>query len=188
MVQELADRPAVRTPQAVGIGWKVALTLLLFSAIFWLGSSATRAIIGNHLLRPGTLELDPYLAPEAQRELFRLLSLTSLLVIASYAGTFLGSIMFLWWSPFRLREHGWLMLSAILFYVFVPVEVYTLFLDARMIYEEFFTTSDNVVFRELFLKRLTALNGAPIVAMACYCTIIGISVFQPFRKPPAGAA
>lgn len=164
------------------------MTILLLSAIFWLGASATRAIIGNHLLRPGTIELDPYLAPEAQRELFRLLSLTSLPVIAGYLGTFIGGTMFLWWAPLRLREHGWLMLSAILFYLFMPVEVYTLALDARMIYEEFFTTSDNAVFQELFLKRLTALNGAPIVAMACYLTIVGIAAFQPFRRPPAGNA
>ena len=162
--------------------------MLLLSAIFWLGSSATRAIIGHHLLSPGTIELDPYLAPEAQRELFRLLSLTSLLVMTTYVGTFLSGIVFLWWSPFRLREHGWLLLCAILFFVFVPVEVYTMSLDARMIYEEFFTTSDNLVFRELFLKRVTALNGAPIVAMCCYLTIIGIAVFQPFRRPPTDDA
>jgi hypothetical protein len=188
MVQELADRPSIVHPQGSGVGWRIALAGLLFSAIFWLGSTATRAIIGNHLLSPGTIELDPYLAPEAQRELFRLLSLTSLLVMTSYAGTFLSGIVFLWWSPFRLREHGWLMLCAILFFVFVPVEIYTMSLDARMIYEEFFTTSDNLVFRELFLKRVTALNGAPIVAMCCYLTIIGIAVFQPFRRPPADAA
>jgi hypothetical protein len=188
MVQELAARPSIVNPQGSGIGWRIALAVLLWSALFWLGSSATRAIIGNHLLSPGTIELDPYLAPEAQRELFRLLSLTSLLVMAGYAGTFLSGIVFLWWSPFRLREHGWLMLCAILFFVFVPVEIYTMVLDARMVYEEFFTTSDNLVFRELFLKRVTALNGAPIVAMCCYLTIIGIAVFQPFRRPPTEAA
>jgi hypothetical protein len=178
----LADRPIIANARERDLSWRLALAALLFSGIFWLGASTTRAIIGNHLLRPGTIELDQYLAPEAQREIFRLLSVSSIIVIAGYAGTFLSGMAFLWLSPFRLREHGWLMISAILFYAFAPVEVYTLLLDGRMIYEEFFTTSDNAVFQALFLKRVTALNGAPVIAMFCYLTIIGLAAFQPFRR------
>jgi len=184
----LADRSTIEPSHPGDIGWRVALTLLLFSAIFWLGAATTRTLVGNHLLRAGTLELDQYLAPEAQREIFRLLSVTSIVVIIGYAGTVVSSLMFLWWSPFHLREHGWLMVGAILFYVFVPVEVYTMALDARMIYEEFFTTADNVVFQQLFLKRLTALNGAPIIATLCYMTIVVLAVFQPLRRRPTDAA
>ena len=53
------------------------------------------------------------------------------------------------------------MMSAILFYTFVPVEAFTMYLDGTMVYKEFFTTEGNDVFRELFVARVGALAGAP---------------------------
>ncbi len=79
-----------------------------------------RAIIGNDLLKSGTLEFEEFLAPEAEREIFRLVSMTSLLIMASYIVLLASSILFLASSPYRMKEHGWLMMSAILFYVVRP--------------------------------------------------------------------
>lgn len=162
--------------------WRLSLFLLVLSGILWLGGVNARAIIANDLLKAGTLELEEFMAPEAEREIFRLVSMMSLLIIVSYCVLFVSSILFLSFSPYRMKEHGWLLMSAILFYLFVPVEAYTMYLDGKMIYQEFFTTADNQLFRELFLKRMGALRGAPIVALLCYYTIIGLAVFQPFRK------
>jgi hypothetical protein len=163
--------------------WRVALFVMIVAGIFWLGAVNMRAIIGDDMLRTGTLEFDELLPPDAEREIFRLLSIASIVVILSYAVTLVSSVIFLAASPYRLKVHGWLMMSAILFYVFVPVEVYTLVLDARMVYNEFFTTADNSLFRELFLARVGALAGAPLVALVCYYTAIGLAVFRPFVKP-----
>jgi hypothetical protein len=158
------------------------LYILVIAGIFWLGSVHVRAIIGNDLLQLGTLQFEEYIAPEAEREVYRLLSFVSLVVIASYVVVLISSIVFLATSPFRLREHGWLLMSAILFYLFVPVEFFTMYLDGKMIYQEFFTTADNQVFRELFIARVAALAGAPLIALLCYYTIIGLAVFQPLKK------
>jgi hypothetical protein len=103
-------------------------------------------------------------------------------MIVAYLVTLVSSIVFLATSPFRLKDHPWLLMSAILLYLFVPVEIFTIVLDVRMIYDEFFTTADNAVFRELFLARVGALAGAPLVAMLCYYTIIVLAIFQPFRR------
>jgi hypothetical protein len=164
--------------------WRIALFVMVLAGICWLGALNMRAIIGNDMLRTGTLEFDELLPPDAEREIFRLLSLSSLVVIIAYAVTLVSSIVFLVSSPFRLKEHGWLMMGAILFYVFVPVEVYTLVLDGRIVYNEFFTTADNALFRELFLARVGALAGAPLIALLCYYTAIGLAIFRPFVKLP----
>jgi len=162
--------------------WRVALFVLVVAAIIWLGGVNIRAMIGNDMLKTGTLEFEEYLPPEAEREIFRLLSISSVVVILSYCFVLLSGIVFLVTSPFRLKEHGWLMMSAILFFLFVPVEGFTMYLDAKMIYQEFFTTADNQVFRELFIARVAALAGAPLIALMSYYTIIGLATFQPFRK------
>jgi hypothetical protein len=54
-----------------------------------------------------------------------------------------------------------------------------------MIYLEFFTTTSNETFRELFIARVTALAGTPMIALLCYYTIIALAVFQPLRRKPS---
>jgi hypothetical protein len=161
---------------------RVALFMMVIAAIFWLGGVNIRAMIGNDMLKTGTLEFEEYLAPEAEREIFRLLSFASLIVMISYAAVLICATVFLTTTPLRFREHGWLMVSAILFYAFVPVEIFTMSLDARMVYMEFFTTAGNDVFRELFIARVAALAGAPVIALLCYYTIIGLAVFRPLTR------
>ena len=164
--------------------WRVALFVFVVAGIFWLGGINIRAMIGDDMLKIGTLQFEEYLPPDAEREIYRLLSFTSVFIIISYAVALVSSVVFLATSPFRLREHGWLMMSAILFYLFVPVEAFTMYLDGKMVYLEFFTTADNQAFRELFIARVAALAGAPLIALLCYYTIIGLVIFQPFRKKP----
>jgi hypothetical protein len=139
-------------------------------------------LLANDLLKTGTLEIAEYIPPEAEREVYRLISVTSAMIIPCYFIVLASSIIFLATSPFRLKEHGWLMMSAILFYMFVPLELFTMTLDARTIYHEFFTTADNRVFRELFLARVGALKGAPLIALLSYYTIIVLAVFQPMKR------
>ncbi len=62
-----------------------------------------------------------------------------------------------------------------------------MYLDGKMIYQEFFTTADNEVFRGLFVQRMGALKGAPVVALLCYYTIVGLLIFQPFRRKQKAA-
>jgi hypothetical protein len=144
--------------------------------------------MGSDLLQSGTLEFEPYLSPDAEREIYRLLSMASLVQIPAYIVAVVSGVAFLLWSPFRLKDHGWLLASAILFYLFVPVEAFVMTLDARMVYLEFFTTADRMMFRELFLARAGALGGVPFVAQLCYYTVVGLVVFQPFRKAGRGDA
>ena len=167
------------TPTA---GTRAALFFLVLSGTVWLGGMNARMIVGGDLLEPGTLTFDPLLSPSAERELFRLLSVTSLVTVAAYPVVLLSAVVFLWRSPWRLREHGWMMMSTILLFGFVPVEAFTMAIDLRMIYLEFFTTASNDDFRVLFLERVGALGGAPFIALLSYYTIIGLAAFQPLRR------
>ena len=165
-------------------GTRTVLFLLACSGVVWLGSINARMVIGGDLLEPGTLQFDPLLSPSAERELFRLLSVTALISAAAYVAVLASAALFLWLSPWKLREHGWMLMSAILLFGFLPVEVYALTIDLRMVYLEFFTTATNEDFRVLLLQRIGALGGAPFIALLSYYTIIGLAVFQPLRRLP----
>jgi hypothetical protein len=175
--------PAATVPRRSHVTlWRVALFVLIVGAVIWLGTWVARASIGNDLLVPGTMQFDEQTPPVAERHLYRVLAGSGILMVGGYVLVLISSVVFLRTSPYRLRENGWLMMSALLLYVFVPVEVYVMSLDVRMIYLEFFAGADPAAFRELFLARVGALAGAPFVAMLCYCTIIALAVFQPFRR------
>jgi hypothetical protein len=165
------------------ISWRISLLGLIFGGMLWLGAANVRVIVGNELLQTGTLVFEEYLAPDAEREIFRLLSIISLVVMSSYVVVVASSVVFLATMPYRLKEQGWLMMSAILFYVFLPVEVFTMRLDGQMIYLEFFTTAGRDAFRELFIARVAALSGVPLIATLCYYTIILLAVFRPLTRP-----
>ncbi|MBX2991507.1 MAG: hypothetical protein KF749_10120 [Bacteroidetes bacterium] len=164
--------------------WRYALFAFVVASVIWLGAVNARMLIGNDILKTGTAEFLEYVNPDAEREVYRLLSMMSVAVIGGYAIALTSSIVFMVSSPFRVKEHGWLLMSAILFYLFVPVEMYTLFLDWKMIYLEFFTTADNEMFREIFMARIRALQGIPLIAMLSYYTVIGLAVFQPMKNRP----
>jgi hypothetical protein len=69
-----------------------------------------------------------------------------------------------------------------LFYLFTPVEIYTMVLDMRFWYFDFIGSNDLVEFRKLFIHRLAALSGVPMIAILCYYTAIVLAVFKPLRK------
>lgn len=162
--------------------WRFALAVLCIAGIFWLGGATMRSLIGYTLLEPGTLQLRSDLSPEGEREAYRSIATGSVLIDATYIIALISSVVFLARSPLRLKEHGWLMMSAILLYLCVPIEAFTLVLDYKMIMLEFFQGGDLAAFRTAFIARAGALAGAPFIAMLCYYTIVGLAVFQPLRR------
>ncbi len=161
---------------------RASLFVLAVSAIIWLGAVNVRAVIGNELLVFGTLEFKQNLDVELEREVFRLISLSSCIVIGGYLATFLSALVFVRTTPLQFKQNGWLMMSAVLFFVFSPVEFYTMFLDWRMIALDFFSSPTLREFRVLFIHRLAALAGVPIIALLCYYTIIALAIWQPMKK------
>lgn len=161
---------------------RVSLFALIVCSIIWLGAVNVRAVIGNELLNFGTLRFKTSVDAELEREVFRLISLSSVIVIGGYLGTFASAILFVRTTALPFKQNGWLMMSAILFFIFSPVEFYTLFLDWRMISLDFFSNPSLTDFRVLFIHRLAALAGVPMIALLSYYTIIGIVVWQPMKK------
>lgn len=161
---------------------RISFFALVVSSIIWLGAVNVRVVIGNELLNFGTLQFKTNLDAELEREIFRLISLSSVIVIGGYLGTFASAILLVKFTSLSFKQNGWLMMSAILFFIFSPVEFYTLFLDWKMISMDFFSNPSLTDFRVLFIHRLAALAGVPMIALLSYYTIIGLVVWQPMKK------
>jgi hypothetical protein len=165
----------------------IALLVLILSGAFWLGGLNVRAAVGFDLLQVGTLEFKPNIHPYVERAVFSLVAQSSLIVGISYIVCWVSAAVYLASCRHSFRENGWLVVSAILFFLFTPVEIYTMVLDARMWLLDHQGSNDLVEFRKLFIHRLAALSGVPMIALLCYYTAVAFAVFRPFRRPPRQA-
>jgi len=163
--------------------------ILIGGAIFWLGGITIRAMIGFDLLQTGTIDFKPNIHPYVERAVYALIAQSSVVVDVAYVVTWIAGILYLRTTNYRLKQEGWLMMCAVLFYLFTPVEVYTGVLDAKIWYLDHIGSNDLVEFRKLFIHRLAALAGVPMIALFCYYTAVAVAVFRPLRKgiPPEPA-
>ncbi len=160
---------------------KISLFILFLSAIVWLGGTNIRSAVGFNLLIPGTLEFKPYLHPYVERKVYELVALSSIIVDIAYVIVWISGIAFLRATSLKLKENGWLMMSTILFFLFTPVEIYTMVLDARIWLLDHIGSNDLVEYRILFMHRLGALAGVPLIALLCYYTVLWLIIFKPMR-------
>ncbi|MBI1806919.1 MAG: hypothetical protein HYR76_07705 [Ignavibacteria bacterium] len=163
---------------------KIALIVLLISSVCWLGGINIRAMIGFDLLQPGTLDFKPNIHPFVERAVFALIAQSSVIVNLAYVIAWCAGILYLRTAELKLKQHGWLLMCAILFYLFTPVEIYTMVLDVRIWYLDYIGSNDLVEFRKLFIHRLAALSGVPMIALLCYYTILVLTIVRPLQRKP----
>jgi hypothetical protein len=163
---------------------KIALMLLIFGAIFWLGAINIRALIGNELLNYDQFNFRTSIPPEREYTLFQLISNSSIVIVSSYFVVLVSAIWFLKTTNLKFKENGWLIMSSILFFIFMPVEVYTYFLDIKFALLFHSNPPNHDELLRIFGNRLGALSGIPVIALFCYYTIIGLAIFRPLSKKP----
>lgn len=180
-------------------GWddtllRTALMFFIIAGALWLGGTVYRAIIANELFIPGSLEFDPAILPAQEQILYQLIYASSIVVLISYVITLLSAIVVVWRIPLRVKEHGWLLMACILVFMFVPVEIFTAYLDIHFFYlwdwtTDAIATQGQQVFmdvqtelRKTISHRIGALAGLPVMAALCYVTAAVTVIWQPMRK------
>ncbi len=167
---------------------KIALTLLIISAVFWLGGINVRTLIGNELLDYDQFDFRTSIPPDRENTLFQMISNASLVVVISYVIVLISAIWYIASTKLKMRDNGWLLMSAILFFMFVPVEIYTNYLDVRfmILFQQGPPNHDELL--KLFGERIGAFRGVPVIAVLCYYTIIPLAIFRPlFKKKEVNA-
>lgn len=177
-------------------GARVALLIMITGGIFYLGGSTARAIIGNDLVELGTLKFRQDLPFDAEKEIYNLLARTSLLVVLGYVLALIGFIVFMFKSKMNMKENPNVLMAAILFAIFIPIEIYTSLLDLKFFayYVDFqlqlFLGADPGPLRDdmrkLFVERVGGVGGLSVIAVLSYFSAIGAIVFNPIKKRNKG--
>ncbi len=186
-------------------GWddtllRAALMFLIIAGALWLGGTVYRALIANELFIPGSLEFDPAVQPAQEQTLYQLIFASSVVVLVSYLITLISAIVVFWRIPLRVKDHGWLLMAAILVFMFVPVEMFTAYLDIHFFYLWDWTTDAmnsqgaqafmdvQTELRKTISHRIGALAGLPVMAALCYITASIIVIWQPMRRKHSEAS
>ncbi|MBK8981243.1 MAG: hypothetical protein IPM38_02720 [Ignavibacteria bacterium] len=164
---------------------KTSLFILTLFAIFWLGGISVRFFIGNQLLDYDEFNFRISIPPDEENQIFKMISDASIMIMISYIAVLISAVVFMKTCKINLRENTWLLMCAILFFVFVPVELYTSYLDLKFIllFEKRPANHDNLL--KLFGERIGFLRGVPWIAIMSYFTIIWLAIFQPMKKTAA---
>lgn len=161
---------------------KVWLVILIFAGITFLGGINIRFIIGNQLLNFDEFSFRTDLQLDEQNMIFRLLSYSSLVIMGAYLVLFVSAIMFLINYKVDYRKEVWLLMCAIIFFLFSPVEFYSSYLDFRFFLLYLQPYPDWKLQLELFGRRIGFLKGVPWIGVLGYYTIIILAIFKPLRK------
>lgn len=161
---------------------KIALLVLVIAAIFWLGAVNIRFFIGNQLLNYDEFNFRTSIPPDEENQIFQAIANCSLTIMIFYPIALLAAIIFIKNCKIKLKENPWLLMSSILFFVFVPVELYTSYLDLKFVLLFNTRPENHDELLKLFGARIGFLKGVPWIAVLSYYTIIGITIFQPLKK------
>jgi hypothetical protein len=167
---------------------KIFLALFIISSIVWLSALTMNKYYAGSILKFGTVELITTLEPAQERSLYRSAAEYSIAAFISYPVVLLGAFGFLKTTRRSLRTDGWLMMSAILLFMFIPVELYCFWLDWKIVGLQYWGDWPLEEFRKATIARITALAGLPLIAQLCYFTIPIIVVWKPFVRRATDAS
>lgn len=167
---------------------KISLFILVVSAIFWLGAINVRFFIGNQLLNYDEFNFRTSIPPDEENQIFKMISDASILIMIFYPIVFTSAVVFIKYCKINLRENPWLLMCAILFFSFAPVEIYTSYIDLKFILLFNQRPANHDQLLKYFGERIGFLRGVPWIGVLSYYTIIWISIFKPLKKTSAQLA
>jgi len=153
---------------------KIALYFLTIGITLLLGGIAHQIMVGISTM--GVTD-EP-----VERFGYLLMSRGSILLIVAYVIVFFSGLAFWLLGPYKLKSDRWFLIAFLLFYIWLPVDIYTMSLDIRFA----LLFNPNVpltnYLKALFLSRQQSLGPIPLIMLLGYLTAIGMIVFKPGSK------
>ncbi len=153
---------------------KASLYTLLVGGVVFLGGIAYQILVG----------VSTMMVTEETAKVFgfTLMSRGSILIIVGYVLIFIAGILFWQWGPFRFKQDRWFLIAFLLFYIWLPVDLYTISLDLQFAFQFDPLQPLTQDLKDLFLSRQQSLGPIPLLQLLGYLVAIGLAVFRPQIK------
>jgi hypothetical protein len=173
---------------------KTLLAIFFICAALWFGGGIIRNALAFDLFQPGTLLYKDFVQPAQINYSIRLFGITGYYTVAGYAGALISALgLFITMRP-RLKQNGWLFMAFILFFLYIPAELYLVYLDIALINRtnqiDYVSLMQDAGLRSLFEQRFhPMLTATGFLSLLSYLTAILFLAWQPLkriRQPIAG--
>lgn len=164
---------------------KIIYSLGVVGLTVWFGGSVVRAAMGFDLFNPGAdLLLKDFYTDEVRMHAVYLYGIMSFYTSIGYGLAVLAAFVFIADRKGQFKKKGWMMMSAILFLLAIPVQAYSIYLDImiNMALKEHGTIRfSDVRFQEYFVFKFKNVNFQ--IASTLSFLSIAFSMVIPVWKP-----
>lgn len=113
---------------------KFFLSIFAIALIIWLGGTITRTIIAYDNYIPfSQFELKPEYSEEIRIHNIYLFTNLSIFSIISFFAMVISAFIIFFYNIRLLKEKGWLFMAFVLFFLTIPVEIYSIILDINLL-------------------------------------------------------
>lgn len=168
--------------------YRIPLTLFSVGYLFWLGGTLVRSIIAFSVFEPSsTQSLVRQVSNDILMQSVYLYSATSLYTIISYLISLFGAVLLLIKSKEYFKANGWLLMSFILFFSTLPINLIFIYFDIRLSIEVFWNLRWEFYHPQIlkyFLNRINdpLWNSLGGISFLANLSIIFLVIFQPLKK------
>lgn len=156
------------------ISAKTSLYTLIVGVFLLLGGITFQMLIGISTMLISDVSMEQFG--------YTLMSRGSIILIAAYFLIFISGLIFWQTGPFKLKKDRWFLICFLLFYIWLPVDIYTFFLDIKfaILFDPQMAITQDL--KNLFLIRQTALGPIPPIMLMGYLAAVGLAIFKPKLK------
>lgn len=167
---------------------KTILTIFALAFIIWLGGAILRTAIGFTIFEPSATET---LVRKASNDILMqtvyIFASTSIYTSIAYVIAFALSFFLLAKFKKIWKQQGWILMCFVLFYLFSPVELFTIYQDIKLsiaVFQQNVWEFYSQPIQDFFMKRVknvvyNSLNGLTLLS---YLTIVIYVIWQPLKK------
>lgn len=159
---------------------KLFTLIAAISGSIWLGAYATRMIISYQLFDID-MKIASYINDNNLESILKIISPSINTTFVLFLTFIIAFTIFLFTSNIKLKENGWMFITAVIIYTTLPFEGYLMIIDFKIISALSFSdivNSDYVI--SLIRERFTSLGSFPIIILLSYCSLIYFLISKPF--------
>lgn len=153
---------------------------LSFGAI-WFGSSISKLFMSYYLFLPEELIVKESIKESLSQVLSSHLPIYVISFI-SFIVYFISFLIFFVVTKLKFKENGWLFVMLVIFIFQALPEIYLSTIDYKIISNIYYgPINSNLLLGEI-IKRITILNGFPLINLFSFLAIVFLFVFKPLEK------
>jgi hypothetical protein len=159
---------------------KLFTLIAAISGSIWLGAYATRMIISYQLFDID-MKIASYINDNNLESILKIISPSINTTFVLFLTFIIAFTIYLFTSNIKLKENGWMFITAVIIYTTLPFEGYLMIVDFKIISALSFSdivNSDYVI--SLIRERFTSLGSFPIIILLSYCSLIYFLISKPF--------